>query len=92
MPVDSITKPNKALAHIPERGVVTNSGKVLTLMNPAFMMRELNEFFAEFYGISDHIISKKLLRTENKPDDWKINALNEFEKGIDEVSGFAIIN
>ncbi len=82
VPVDSITQPNPALSHIPERDIETPAGEKLTLMNPAYMMRQLNEYFAEYYGVVGHITSKKLLRPENKPDEWELNALNQFEKGI----------
>lgn len=41
VPVDPATPPNPDLAHIPERDVVTPSGKVLTLINPAYMTRQV---------------------------------------------------
>lgn len=89
--IDSVTQPNPELSHIPERDIETPLGKRLTLMNPAYMIRQLNEYFAEYYGIVGHITSKKLLRSENKPDEWELNALNQFEKGIKEVSGYSDI-
>ncbi len=93
VPIDSITQPNPALSHIPERDIETPAGKKLTLINPAYMMRELNEYFAKYYGgIVGHLTSKKLLRPENKPDKWELDALNQFEKGIKEVSGYSDIN
>jgi len=92
VPVDSITKPNPALAHISERDIETPSGRKLTLMNPAYLLRELNDYFAEYYGIVGHLTSKKLLRAENKPDKWELNALTLFEKGEKEVSEYANIN
>ncbi len=92
VPVDSITKPNPALSHIPERDIETPSGKQLTLMSPTYMIREMNEYFEKHYGVVGHITSKKLLRHENKPDEWELNALNQFEKGIKEVSDYSEIN
>ncbi len=92
VPVDSITQPNPALSHIPERDIETLAGEKLTLMNPAYVMRQLNEYFAEYYGVVGHITSKKLLRSENKPDKWELNALNQFEKGLKEVGGYSDIN
>ena len=41
--VDEQTPPNPHLAHIPERDIVTPSGKRLTLMNPAYMIRQMME-------------------------------------------------
>lgn len=92
VPIDSITQPNPALSHIPERDIETPAGKKLTLVNPAYMMRQLNEYFSEYYGVVGHLTSKKLLRPENKPDEWELNALNQFETGIKEVSGYSDIN
>jgi len=92
VPIDSMTQPNPALSHIPERDIETPSGKKLTLMNPAYMIRQLNEYFAKDYGVVGHITSKILMRPENIPDEWELNALNQFEKGIKEVSEYSFIN
>lgn len=90
--IDSVTQPNPALSHIIERDIETPLGKKLTLMNPAYMIRQLNEYFTEYYGIVGHITSKKLMRPENKPDEWELNALNQFEEGVKEVSEYSVIN
>lgn len=84
--IDSLTPPNPYLAHINERDITTPSGKELTLMNPAYMVRQLNEYFSNLYGISGHITSLNPLRPENKPDEWETNALEQFELGINEIS------
>ncbi|MCK5538451.1 MAG: DUF3365 domain-containing protein, partial [Bacteroidales bacterium] len=92
VPIDSITQPNPALAHISERDIETPSGKKLTLMNPAYMIRQLNEYFDENYGIVGHITSKKLIRPENKPDEWEFEALTQFENGVEVISNYSEIN
>ncbi len=92
VPIDSLTQPHPALSHILERDIETPSGVKLTLMNPAYMIRQLNEYFAEYYGIIGHITSKKLLRPENKPDEWELNALNQFEEGVKEINNLSDIN
>ena len=43
VPVTEETSPNPYLAHIPERDLKAPSGKLLTLMNPAYMTRQVNE-------------------------------------------------
>ena len=43
VPITKETPPNPYLSHIPERDVTTPSGKLLTLMNPAYMTRQVNE-------------------------------------------------
>lgn len=87
--VDSTSPPNPHLSHIQERDIETPSGQKLTLVNPAYMMRQLNKYFSENYGVFGHLTSKKLLRPENKPDAWELDALNLFEKGVKEVSGYS---
>jgi signal transduction histidine kinase len=92
VPVDSLTQPNPALSNLPERDIETPSGVKLTLMNPAYMMRELNVYFNEYYGITGHLTSLNLMRAKNKPDEWEIRALKQFDKGVKEVSEFTQIN
>lgn len=81
VPVDSITQPNPYLAHIPDRDITTSTGKKLTLMNPAYMQRQIYEISNKQFGIIGHITSLKLMREENKPDEWERKALEKFEKG-----------
>ncbi|MDM8530916.1 PAS domain S-box protein [Anaerolineales bacterium HSG25] len=92
VPIDEQTPPNPHLDHVPERDIETPSGVRLTLMNPAYMVRQMNESFAELYGISGHITSLKPLRPENAPDDWERAALEAFERGEVEVQAFIEIN
>lgn len=91
VPIDSITKPNPVLIDIIDRDIETPSGVKLTLMNPAYMIRQLNEYFADLYGIKGHITSHTLMRDENESDEWESIALYQFEKGILEVSEFTEI-
>ena len=49
VPADDRTPPNPYLRHVPDRDLQTPSGKRLTLMNPAYMLRQLHEDFAELY-------------------------------------------
>ena len=44
VPPSETTPPNPFLASIPERDIQTPSGKKLTLMNPAYMLRQTMEF------------------------------------------------
>jgi PAS domain-containing protein len=85
VPVTSETPPNPYLAHIPERDIVTPSGTKLTLMNPAYMTREVQEMGEKQYGLRGHITSLKPIRPENGPDEWERGALLAFERGEKEV-------
>jgi diguanylate cyclase (GGDEF)-like protein len=59
----------------------TEDGRVFTLRNPALMNREMSEY-AEKEGLFKfHITSLKLMNPDNKPDEFEVKALREFEKG-----------
>jgi len=84
-PVTPETPPNPLLAHIPERDLVTPSGRVLTLVNPAYMTRQAHEIMQRETGIQGHITSLKPLRPDNAPDAWESKALAGFETGAKEA-------
>ena len=92
VPVTPETPPNPYLSHIPERDITTPSGKRLTLMNPAYMTRQVHELAREQYGTQGHITSLKPLRPENGPDPWEAKALAEFERGATEISSVEEMN
>ena len=80
-PVTPQTPPNPDLAHIPDRDITLPSGKILTLINPSYMTRQVHELTATQYGVRGHITSLKPLRGGNAPDSWEAEALRLFEKG-----------
>jgi len=84
-PVTETTPPNPYLAHLPERDIVTTNGRALTLINPAYMTRQVHELGWELYGLRGHITSLDPLRPGNAPDPWEAEALQAFERGTDEV-------
>jgi PAS domain S-box-containing protein len=86
VPVTDKTRPNPYLGHLPERDITTPSGRALTLMNPAYMMRQVHELDKELYERRGHITSLKPIRPENAPDDWERHALEAFERGVPKVS------
>jgi PAS domain S-box-containing protein len=92
VPVTENTPPNPNLSHIPERDIVTPSGKKLTLMNPAYMVRQVMDNYAGLYGVRGHITSLKLLNPNNAPDEWERKALLAFEDGVEEVFEFTEID
>lgn len=77
------TPPNPYL-NIPERDVVTTTGKKLTLMNPAYVLREMQTDFPDDYGTRSRITSLNPLNPANAPDEWEIKALKSFEQGSKE--------
>ena len=91
VPLTEDTPPNPYLSHLEDRDVVTLSGKRLTLMNPAYMTRQVHELTTERYGLKGHITSLNPIRPGNAADDWETNALESFESGVAEVSEVAVI-
>ncbi|MFA5825611.1 MAG: DUF3365 domain-containing protein [Gallionellaceae bacterium] len=89
--VDKHTQPNPYL-DVPERDIETLSGKKLTLMNPAYVMRQVMGDFSGQYGVPGHLTSLKLLNPVNAPDDWERAALLRFERGEREIAEFTEID
>lgn len=90
VPVTEKTPPNPYLKDIPERELVTPSGRLLTLVNPAYMTRQVFELAREGNsGVRGHITSLKPHRPGNEPDKWERSALLSFqEQGKLEVSSY----
>jgi len=92
VPISDYTPSNPHLAHLKNRDVTTQSGLRLTLVNPAYMTRQVHELSAEQYGIRGHITSLKPVRPETRPDKWEIGALLAFEKGASEIKSLEMID
>lgn len=86
VPPTKETPPNPYLSFMPERDVTTASGQKLTLMNPAYMLREMQSRFSGPLGEKGHITSLKPLNPDNAPDAWERGALLRLEQGAKEVS------
>ncbi|MHB8974068.1 MAG: response regulator [Pirellulaceae bacterium] len=69
-----------------ERDVTTPSGRTLTLVNPAYMTRQVHELAANADNIQAHITRLKPLNPKNSPDKWEQEALLSFEKGAQEAN------
>lgn len=52
-----------------------------TLVNPAYMTRQVNELAMEMNDFQGHITSLNPIRPENCPDPWEAKALKTFERG-----------
>jgi len=77
--------PSNPYLNVPQRDVTTTSGLSLTLVNPAYMARQINEMAGTPAGRRAHITSLKPIRPENAPDAWEAAALRSFEQGLTEV-------
>ncbi|MCP4287801.1 MAG: DUF3365 domain-containing protein [Gammaproteobacteria bacterium] len=83
-PVSERVQPNPYL-QVPNRDIVTEDGRQLTMLNPAYMTRQIAEVARE-NGVVFHLTSLKPLRPGNQPDAWEALALKRFEFGEREVS------
>ena len=90
-PISENTPPNPHLSDLPERDIVTPSGRKLTLINPAYMTRQAHELAEKEFGTLGHITSLNPIRPENAADEWEKAALEKFETGEPEVSSLETI-
>ena len=86
VPATDETPPNPYLSHVPERDIVAPSGRRLTLMNPAYIIRQVHEVGQDRFGSRGHITSLNPINPRNVPDPWETETLRAFERGIAEVS------
>ena len=91
VPVTPQTPPTPYLSKLSERNLTTPSGRRLTLLNPAYMTRQVYDMAAEAGLARGHLTSLKPIRPENAPDPWEAKALKAFEQGREEVSEVADI-
>lgn len=92
VPVTDETPSNPYLENVKDKDITISGGKVLTLMNPAYMLRQTMENYESLYGVRGHITSLKYFRPETAPDEWEKSALHEFGKGKEEISEFTEID
>ena len=81
VPVTAATLPSPYLSHRPERDILTPSGRRLTLINPAYMTRQVYELAQKSGQPQGRLTSLKPLRPENGADPWETAALKSFEQG-----------
>lgn len=82
-PATADTKPNPYL-DVPMRDIRVNSTLTLTMINPAYMTRQVSELAARMNDIRFHITSLKPIRPENQATDIEKLFLAEFESGVSE--------
>jgi diguanylate cyclase (GGDEF)-like protein/PAS domain S-box-containing protein len=82
VPVTETTRPNPYLEH-PQRDLTTTDGRELTMINPAYMTRQIAELAEKTSGVRFHITSLKPIRPANAADAWETESLNLFEQGAE---------
>jgi len=77
--------PSNPYLNVPKRDVVTTDGMRLTLMNPAYVIREIQRDFSGSAHIKSQLTSLKLFNPINAPDEWEARALKSFDEGSKEA-------
>ncbi|MFA5517974.1 MAG: ATP-binding protein [Spirochaetota bacterium] len=85
VPVSEHTKPNPFLK-VQNRDITTDKGEKLTLMNPAYVMRQALDLSYKEYNLKGRLISLRPFNPMNTPDSFEKQALIAFEKGETMVS------
>ena len=91
VPVSSYAVPNIYLEGIVDRDIETTDGKRLTLLNPAYMNRQVHEIELFRTGSRGHLTSLRPIRPENAPDEWERKALELMVTGVEEYSSIQVI-
>ncbi|MDQ1265508.1 MAG: hypothetical protein QG635_659, partial [Bacteroidota bacterium] len=89
--VTDSTLPNPYLK-VEERDISTPKGKRLTLMNPAYMTREVGELAQKKSMLYGHITSLNPINKANSPDVWERKQLELFDIGVKEVGAVSVFN
>lgn len=84
-PSSDALPPNPYLEH-PLRDLETAEGLELTLMNPAYLIRSLQEKIGADYGVRSYLVSRDPLNPANQADAWEASALADFEQTQQAIS------
>lgn len=76
--------PSNPYLDVPDRDVETTGGVRLTLLNPAYMTRQVTATVRELTGVQVHMTSLKPINPGNRADPWETVALQDFERGVRE--------
>lgn len=75
-----------------KRDVMTDHGQKLTMINPAYMTRQVHELGEYVTGVQGHITSLKPIRPENKADEWEAAVLAQMEKEPFEATAIKMVH
>lgn len=89
VPVSDTTPPNPYL-QVPNRDLLTLDGLELTMVNPAYMTREIAEITRRQKGLVLHLTSINPVNPVNAPDEWEKSVLVDLEAD-GESNRFALI-
>lgn len=88
----TVHTPSNPFLKVPNRDVITTDGQSLTLINPAYMTRQVYELAETLNGTYGHITSLNPIRPGNSADEWETQALQAFEQGVPVVSSVETVD
>lgn len=92
VPVSPRAEPNPFLEGFPARDIETTEGRRLTMLNPAYMNRQVHEIERSRTGARGHLTSLRPIRPGNAPDDWEREVLQKMVTGDEEYSGVQVMD
>jgi len=90
-PVSEDNRPNPYL-NVPNRDVRTEDGELLTMINPAYMTRQVGDIISRRVNLKIKLTGTEPLRPENAPEPWESKALESFFMGEGEYIDWAGVN
>lgn len=86
------TPSNPYLVH-EQKDITTKDGQALTLLNPAYLIRDIQESLPNHAGVGTELVSSDPINPVNMADEWEAKALENFAKqpeiftGVSEMNG-----
>lgn len=84
----TLTSPSNPYLNVPDKDIVSTKGHELTMVNPAYMTRQLAGIIRENSKTIVNITSLKPINPNNIADEWERKSLQSFEMGVKETSDF----
>ncbi len=94
VPIIPGTEPNSFLSHLDNRDITTTKGMNLTLLNPAYIMRQAYQVRLDNTGVRNRLTSLDPINPVNTPDSWEKEALLMIknDSSIEEVHAITDFN
>ena len=94
VPIDAFTPPNPYLKNVFERDIKTPSGIPLTLMNSAYVLRQMIDNYGTLYGEKTGVSAIKPLSPTNKANEWQTKAIQYLSnnRSLEEYDEIETIN
>lgn len=85
------TPSNPYLVH-PLKDITTKQNLPLTLLNPAYFIRDIQEHASTELGIETHLVSNNPINPKNQADAWEAKALKSFNETPETFTDFLELN